>query len=110
MVLLGNPETGRIAVMQDDYYWLEVTSCLFFFALPGEAHHCRTCEGCCVKLSPGSLPLRINEGLLAKDASHTNTNTHTPTEERDALQIRRRLNVLRAKNSTGIHNSDQINK
>lgn len=27
VVLLGNPETWRIAVMQDDYYWLEVTSC-----------------------------------------------------------------------------------
>ncbi len=30
VVLPGNVETGRIAVMQDDYYWLEVTSCLFF--------------------------------------------------------------------------------
>lgn len=27
-VLLGNLETGRIAEMQDGYYWLEVTSCL----------------------------------------------------------------------------------
>lgn len=26
-VLLGDPGEGRIAVMQDDYYWLEVTSC-----------------------------------------------------------------------------------
>lgn len=26
VVLLGNPETWRVAVMQDDYYWLKVTS------------------------------------------------------------------------------------
>lgn len=84
--------------MQDDYYWLEVTSCLFVVPppTPHEAHHCRTCEGCCVELSPGNMPLRRNEGLFGKD---------THTEERDALQIRKGLHVLRAKNSTRIHNS-----
>lgn len=30
VVLLGNPKTESMAVMQNDYYWLEVTSCLFF--------------------------------------------------------------------------------
>ena len=67
VVLLGNPETGRIAVMLGDYYWLEVTSC----PPPHEAHHCRTCEGCCVESSPGNPPLRRNEGLLMK--GHLNT-------------------------------------
>lgn len=32
VVLLGNLETGRREVMQDDYYWLEVTS--WFFSPP----------------------------------------------------------------------------
>lgn len=71
VVLPGNLETGRIAVMQDDYYWLEVTSCLFVVSppppTPHEAHHCRTCEGCCIELSPGDMPLRRNEGLFGKD-------------------------------------------
>lgn len=87
VLLLGNTETGRMAVMQDDYYWLEVTSCLYFF--PHEARRCRTGDGCCVELSLGNLPLRRNEGLLGKDAPHLNTHTHK--EERDAPQIRRRL-------------------
>lgn len=76
MVLLGNLATGRIAKMQSDYYWLEVTSCLFF--LPLEAHHCRACEGCCVKRSSGSLPVGRNVGLLGNDATvkHTHIYTH----------------------------------
>lgn len=44
VVLLGNLQTARIAVMQDDYYWLVVTSWLFL--QPLEAHLCRTRSGC----------------------------------------------------------------
>lgn len=53
-------------------------------------------------LSPGNLPVGRNEGLLGNGAAQSNTHS----EERDALQIWRRLCVLYAKNSAGIHNLD----
>lgn len=90
VALLGNPETWRLVVMQDDYYWLEVTSC----CPPHEAHHCGVCEGCCVELSPGTLPQKRNKGLIL------NTRTHTHTEERD-FYVNEELNTFIAKNTAG---------
>lgn len=51
---------------------------------PNETHQCRVCEGCCVELSPGNLPLRRNKGLIGRRPALK----HTQGEERDALQIR----------------------
>lgn len=91
VVLLGNPETWRLVVMQDDYYWLEVTSC----CPPHEAHHCGVCGGCCVELSPGNLPQKRNKGLIL------NTHTHMHTEKRD-FSVNEELNKLIAKNNARI--------
>lgn len=88
-------------MMQNDYYWLEVTSCLFF--RPHEAHRCRACEECCAELSLGSLPLRRTEGLSGRNAALLNTHC----KEKDALQIERRQH---AKNRAVIHNADERRK
>lgn len=72
MVLLGNPETWRITLMQGDYYWLKVTSCPPQPS-PHEADDCRECGGCCVDLNPGNPPLRRNKGLIEKQARLLNT-------------------------------------
>lgn len=68
VVLLGNPKTGRIAVTQDDYYWLAVTSCLS--SPPCEAHHCRTCEGGCVEQIFHQVETRKFATHFSKDTHH----------------------------------------